>query len=84
MFKKENQFSTVWTTTEWPNKHNVVDVYDRDIFPPIANFAVPFCQDTDEQLEDLDEEVQITPIVVKLAGAIRNTMALMFVCQDNF
>ncbi|KAF1748453.1 hypothetical protein GCK72_024920 [Caenorhabditis remanei] len=42
----------------------------------IATLALQACEDTNKQLADLDEEVQITPIVVKLAGAIRNTMAL--------
>ncbi|CAA19436.3 1-phosphatidylinositol-3-phosphate 5-kinase [Caenorhabditis elegans] len=42
----------------------------------IATLALTACEDTNKQLAELDEEVQITPIVVKLAGAIRNTMAL--------
>ncbi|EGT56867.1 hypothetical protein CAEBREN_22105 [Caenorhabditis brenneri] len=42
----------------------------------VATLALTACEDTNKQLADLDEEVQITPIVVKLAGAIRNTMAL--------
>lgn len=42
----------------------------------IATLALTACEDTNKQLADLDEEVQITPVVVKLAGAIRNTMAL--------
>ncbi|CAI2356273.1 unnamed protein product [Caenorhabditis sp. 36 PRJEB53466] len=42
----------------------------------IATLALTACEETNKQLADLDEEVQITPVVVKLAGAIRNTMGL--------
>lgn len=42
----------------------------------IATLALQACEDTNKQLAELDESVQVTPIVVKLAGAIRNTMAL--------
>lgn len=42
----------------------------------IAALALTACEETNKQLAELDEEIQITPTVVKLAGAIRNTMAL--------
>ncbi|ULT83416.1 hypothetical protein L3Y34_012567 [Caenorhabditis briggsae] len=42
----------------------------------IATLALQACEDTNKQLAELDEELQVTPAVVKLAAAIRNTMSL--------